>query len=102
MPLEPLAISVTSGADRLSQREQITQVLGWAQEKGQPVRVRLPFTLYDTDRSYVFIRDATWNLELPSAALTPETIEQLIQTIGRCIVAIATQGSDAVLGKLEG
>ena len=104
MPGEPLAISVTSGADRIPQREQIEQVLSRAREKGEPVRVRLPFTLYDQDvtRGYVFLRDATWNLQLSSDQITPETIEQLIQTIGQCIVAIAQHGSEQVHKALRG
>lgn len=104
MPSEPLAITVTSGADRLSQREQIDQVLARAREKKEPVRVRLPFTLYDHDttRGYVFVRDATWNIQLPSEHLTADTIEQLIQTIGKCIVAIAQHGSDEVHEALRG
>ena len=104
MPGEPLAISVSSGSDRIPQREQIEQVLTRAREKGEPVRVRLPFTLYDQDvtRGYVFLRDATWNLQLRSDQITPETIEQLIQTIGKCIVAIAQHGSDEVSEALRG
>lgn len=101
---DPIQISVSSSADRLSQREQIDQVLARAREKKEPVRVRLPLTLYDHDttRGYVFLRDATWNLQLPSETLTPETVEQLIQTIGKCIVAIAQHGSDEVQEALRG
>jgi hypothetical protein len=48
----------------------------------------------------VFLRDAVWNLQLPSELTTPETIEKLIATLGACIVAIASEGSDAVIKKL--
>ena len=100
----PLSISVVASADRLPQREQIEQVLLRAQQKKEPVRVRLPFSLYDHDvtRGYVFVRDATWNLQLPVDQTTPETIQALIHAIGRCLVAIAEQGSERVIEKLEG
>lgn len=102
---EPLQISVTSGSgERLSQRAQIEQVLELARAKGEPLRVRLPFTLYDQDnssRGYVALRDATWNLALPSADLTPEVIEELIATIGVCITAVATRGSARVRALLQ-
>lgn len=100
---EPIPISVTSSADRLSQREQIEQVLVRAREKKEPIRVRLPFSLYDydTSRGYMFVRDATWNLQLPIDQTDADTIQRLIETLGKCIVAIATEGSEAVIQKLE-
>ncbi len=98
----PIQISVTSGADKLSQREQIEQVLARAQGKNEALRVRIPVTLYDhaESRGYVFLREATWNLQLPIAQTTPETVEDLIQTLGACINAIAREGSVAVREKL--
>lgn len=101
--MDPITISVTSSADRLTQREQIMEVLQRAKEKGEPVRIRLPFSLYDYDttRTYIPIRDAAWNLQLPTAQTTPEMIEQLIVTIGKCLVAIAQEGSEKVIEKLE-
>lgn len=101
---EPLAITVTSGSERLSRREQIAEVLVRAVEKREPIRVRLPFTLYDhaDSRSYVFLRDATWNLQLPVQQTTPEMIEDLIHAIGQCIVAIAQHGSAEVEDALRG
>lgn len=91
------------GQDRLSQREQIEAVLKRAREKKEPVRVRLPFTLYDQDtsRGYTFIRDAAWNLQLPTDQTTPETIERLIFTLGQCVTAIAREGTEEVLKRLE-
>lgn len=96
-------ISVTSSTDRLTQREQIEQVIARAREKQEPVRIRLPFSMYDytAARGYEFLRDATWNLQLPCDQTTPETIEQLIETLGKCIVAIASEGSETVMAKLE-
>ena len=90
--------------DRQTQRQQIEEVLARAQATGNLVRVRIPFSLYDTadTRGYVFLRDAVWNLQLPSELTTPETIEKLIATLGACIVAIASEGSDAVIKKLAG
>jgi len=90
--------------DRQTQRQQIEEVLTRAQAKGDLLRVRIPFSLYDTTdtRGYVFLRDAVWNLQLPSELTTPETIEKLIATLGACIVAIAAEGSDAVIKKLQG
>jgi hypothetical protein len=104
MPSPEPPISLTSGADKLTQRQQIEEVLERTRSKGEPVRVRLPFSLYDQadTRGYVFVRDAVWNLQLPSELTTPETIEKLIATLGACIVAIASEGSDAVIKKLAG
>lgn len=91
-----------TGQDRLSQREQIEGVLGRVKGKGEPLRVRLPFTLYDYDtaRGYTFVRDASWNLQLPSEHIVPETIERLIYTIGQCMTAIAREGTEKVLQKI--
>lgn len=100
---DPIQITVTSGSERRTQSEQIDQVLARAQEKHGPLRIRLPFSLYDYDttRGYVFVRDATWNLQLPSAQATRETIEELIEILGTCIVAIAQEGVETVRKKLE-
>lgn len=97
-------IQVSNAADKPTAREQIELILERARAKGDPLRVRIPFGLYDLGdtRNYLFIRDATWNLQLPSDRTTPEMIEKLIHTIGRCIVAIADQGSDVVIAKLAG
>lgn len=105
VPMVEPPISVSSAADRPTAREQIEDVLARARAKGDPLRIRLPFSLYDQQadsRTYVFIRDATWNLALPSEHATPETVEKLIYAIGRCIVAIANEGSDAIVAKLTG
>lgn len=98
------SISVTSPADRLTAHEQIEQVLERARVKGEPLRIRLPFSLYDQadSRTYVGVRDAAWNLALPSEHTTPETVEKLIDTIGQCIVAIAKEGCDTIVARLVG
>ena len=96
-----MQISVVSGTDRETQREQIERMLQRAQTNKEPVRIRLPFTMYGKgERGYLFVRDATWNLQLPSEQTTPEAIEELIAAIGTCIVAIATEGSAQVCAKL--
>lgn len=97
-------ITVTSGHDRPSQQRQIEAVLVRARAKDDTLRIRLPFTLYDyTDsRGYTLIRDAAWNLQLPAADTSPEMVMRLIETIGKCVVAIATHGSDAVEDALRG
>lgn len=93
-----VSFTVTAGTDRQSRADQIAEVLARVRAKGEPVRVRLPFTLYDyaDARSYVFLRDATWNLQLPGETTTPEAVEALIHALGVCIVAIATHGSGPV------
>lgn len=95
------AISVTSGATRQTQREQLeTHLAGVAERKEEVVRLRIPVTLYNPPvRGYVDVRDGAWNLQLP-AGTTPEQIEDLIQAVGVCIDAIAKQGSAAVREKL--
>ena len=89
--------------DRRSQREQIEAVLERAQARKEPVRVRIPVSLfsYEESRSYVALAGAVWNLQLPIDQTRPETIEKLIQTIGKCIVAIASLGSAEVVKRLE-
>lgn len=96
-------ISLTS-ADRSTQRQQIEEVLVRARAKGEPLRVRIPVHLYDYEesRSYIPVREAAWNLQLPSQDTTPEHLERLIYVLGQCVVAIAEKGSEAVLEMLEG
>lgn len=94
----PDSITVTStSTERRSRRDQIDRVLARAIARQQPVRIRLPVTFYDSgeSRGYVQVRDASWNLQLPHTT-TAETIEELIQTLGMCIVAIAREGSQVV------
>jgi len=100
---DQIQIIVTSGADRLSQREQIQQVLQRAQQRNEPLRIRIPFTLYDhaATRSYVFPRDATWNLQIPQQQLTVEMVQDLIATLGKCITAVAQHGSAAVFTAVQ-
>jgi hypothetical protein len=97
-------ITITSSQTRLDQRAQIDQVLERAREKKDTLRIRLPFSLYDyTDtRGYTQVRDAAWNLQLPADQTTPEQVMRLIETIGKCIVAIATHGSEQVEEALRG
>jgi|SRR3972149_2742334 len=101
---DPVPMTVTGGEERLTRRAQIEQVLARAQARAEPIRIRLPLTIYDyaDNRSYAFLRDAAWNLQLPLDQVTPDTIEGLIRTIGACIVAIATHGSAAVEVALDG
>jgi hypothetical protein len=99
--LEP-RVTLITGADRLSQREQIAVHLARAVAREEPLRVRMPFTLYDAQsesRGYVPLRDAAWNLQLPSDS-SPESVVRLIQTLGSCIAAIADLGSEEVLARL--
>lgn len=93
-----------SFVDRRSQAEQIAEILERTRARNEVVRVRIPFMLYDygDNRNYAGIRDASWNLQLPTDRTTPETIARLIDTIGQCIVAIAREGSENVLTKLAG
>lgn len=95
-------ITVTSSMDRPSQRDQIAVALARALERNETLRIRLPLSLYDysENRGYTFVRDAAWNLQLPAVNTTPEMVMRLIETVGKCIVAIAEQGSDEVERKL--
>jgi hypothetical protein len=101
-PSEP-PISLASGpTTRVTRTEQITEILARAREKDEPVRVRIPFGLYEysQNRNYLFLRDTAWNLTLPTDQTTPETVEALIDAVGTCIAAIAGKGSARVLAKL--
>lgn len=87
-----------------SQRQQIEEILQRAAGQPQQVlRARIPFSLYDhqsDNRNYVQLRDATWTMALPLDKTTPESVEQLISTLGACIHAIANEGCQQVLEKL--
>lgn len=104
MPDQDQSFTVVAGIDRLSRREQVEQVLARARERREPLRVRLPMTLYDhaDSRSYVFLRNATWNVQLPSETASPEMVEDLITAIGTCLSAIGQHGSQAVAETLRG
>lgn len=96
-------ITVVSGADRLSRREQIELVLEAARAKKEPFRVRIPCLLYDyasDNRSYTYLREGTWSLSFPSEVTTPEFIEELLATLGVCIEAIAKDGAEKVRAKI--
>lgn len=95
---DPLPMTVVAGSNRPSRRDQIDDLIARAQARGEPIRLRLPLSFYDysDSRSYSFLRDAAWNLSLPSTDATPETIEALIRSLGACLVAIATHGSARV------
>lgn len=97
-------MTVVGSAARPTQRSQIELVIARAKERGEPLRIRLPLSLYDhTDsRSYIFLRDAAWNLSLPVEQATAETIEELIATIGSCLVAVARHGGEKVRVALDG
>lgn len=94
--------TVTSGADRLSSRDQIAQTLERDAQRGEGTRLRIPVTLYDYvgGRTYLALRDTAWNLTLPHGT-TVEQVELLIEAIGKCIVAVGEQGPALVLMKLE-
>jgi hypothetical protein len=97
-------ITITSKQDRPSPREQIDQILERARDKKEPLRIRLPFSLYDysDSRGYVQVSEAAWNLQLPAEETDSEMVMRLIETIGKCIVAIAAHGSEAVEEQLRG
>lgn len=103
MPLP--AMQVSRANDRPSIEDQIETILQRARELGKPARVRIPVLLYDyRDRGseqYVALRESAWNLQFPIEQTTPATLQELIETIGKCVVAVATHGSEAVTGKLE-
>lgn len=97
-------MSFSSATTGQTQAQQIAAVLALAQAKQLPMRVRIPFSLYDHDpvsRNYVNVKDAAWNLALPSEGLEVAHVERLIHTIGVCMAAIAREGSERVLEKLE-
>lgn len=104
MPEAAQAIQVTAGSDRPSQRTQIEEALARARKQGDKFRVRIPVMLYDhaPSRAYTVLRDATWNLTLPVQQISAETVEELIGALGECIIAIARDGSHAVLERLGG
>jgi hypothetical protein len=83
--------------------EQIIATLALARAKGEPLRVRIPFGLYDYNqrRGYTFLRGVVWNMQLPSDQTTPESVEQLIQAIGECLVKVTELGSAEVLTRLQ-
>lgn len=101
MGAEP-QIQVASGLDRPTQREQIDDIIARAREKGEPVRIRLPLSLYNysTSRGYIELRDASWNLQLPSETLNPESVEQLIYAIHVFVRTLGDIGAAATVARL--
>ena len=97
-------ITLVTGNERLTQREQLEAFLQRAALAKQPIRMRLPLTLYDSQsdsRGYVPLRDAAWNFHMPADQIGVEDIERLIQALGHCITAISTLGPTAVMARLE-
>lgn len=97
-------ITLTSSQQRPDQRTQIEDVLERARARKDTLRIRLPFSLYDysDQRGYMQLRDAAWNLQLPADQTDAAMVMRLIDTIGKCIVAIATHGSAEVEEALRG
>lgn len=88
--------------DRLSQRAQIETVLERARMKEEPLRVRIPLTLYEYDagRNYITLRDAIWNLQLPSETTTPEDVERVVEAMGVFIRCLGEDGVDETVAAL--
>jgi len=103
MPLPEPQIQVASGLDRPTQREQIDEIIARAQEKGGPVRIRLPLSVYNyaESRGYIELRDAAWNLQLSSEGLAPESVEALISAIHTFIRTLGEIGAAAVVERLQ-
>ena len=97
--MQPPQISVS---DRATRQEQIEEIFDRARAKGEPLRIRIPFGLYDygPSRSYVNLRDASWNLQLTLEDSTPQTINAMIETVGACITAISELGLEEVKKRL--
>lgn len=96
-------ITLVTGNERLTQREQLEAFIRRAAETKQPLRLRLPITLYDygsDNRGYVPLRDASWNFQLPAERTSPADVERLITALGKCIAAIAELGTAAVIDRL--
>jgi hypothetical protein len=95
-------IQITTPANRASAQDQILEVLERAKLKQDVFRIRIPFTLYEygVSRNYATVRDAVWNIAIPTDQVSVEYVETLIQTIGVCIAAIAKEGADVVVAKL--
>lgn len=99
---EPRPTGISSAADRRTARQQIEQVLVSVRASGEPLRMRIPVTLYSAEtvnRGYVTVPDSAWNLTFDNTT-PPEVIEAHILAIGKCLVAITAQGSAVVLRKL--
>ena len=103
MPLPQMQV-IKSG-DRPPLEQQIEEILQRAREQGKPARVRIPLTLYDygeagQDGTYINLRAASWNLTFPIELCNAAMVQELIDTVGACIVAVGTKGSEAVVSKL--
>jgi hypothetical protein len=98
---ESPTVTMSGDRQRPTSRQQIEEVLVRARLKNEPLRVRLPFTLYDHDvtRTYVVLRDTAWNISLPQASV--EGVEDLIGTISLCLNEIILRGTASVRARLE-
>ena len=93
------SIAVASGADRPTPREQIARVCELAKAAGEPVRVRVPVTLLDLEtKNYFQVRETFWKLEVPGASV--ETLEIIVEALGKCMALIGEEGPLAVIGRL--
>lgn len=101
LSLEP-QISLVSRAEKPSQRDQLEEVIRRARDRQEPIRLRLPLHFYDTEqgRGYTAVRDAAWNITLPSETTSPEAVERFIYTISRCLAALSELGTEQTLRKL--
>jgi hypothetical protein len=101
-PLPDTAIEVASGLDRPSQRDQIADIIARAREKGEPVRLRLPLSLYNyaANRGYIELRDASWNLKLASDQVTPEAVELIITALHTFVRTLGEVGAQAAMARL--
>jgi hypothetical protein len=95
-------IQMASGLDRPTQRDQILEIIQRAQQKHDLVRMRLPLALYNygTSRGYTELRDASWNLQLPSENLQPEAIESIIAAVHLFIRTLAEVGATETMRRL--
>jgi uridine phosphorylase len=104
-------IQVSSSAERQAEkptaRQQIETVLERAQERGDPLRIRLPFTLweYSEKKTYVTLREAVWLLTVPSEGVggqsAVDAVEELIQAMDAWVKAVGSAGAGRMLKALR-
>lgn len=86
-------ISVTSPEDRPTREQQLERLTGLIPSDGRAKLRVVVQMLEDDTKQYTPLRDASWLIEIPKAALDqqPGTIEQVLDQLNLDIRAIAAR-----------
>jgi hypothetical protein len=94
-------LSVTSPSDKPTPQQKLEQTLLRDFAVGEPTRLRIPIQVYDREtRDYRALPDLAWNLSFAPGTEVRE-IEDVVEALGRCLVAIGRDGAEMVQRKVD-